>query len=120
MEKNMEQHSTEMLYHKWLKNGKFTVNGLTYKVGVNDHSAIIAMIPAHKKMIGMVCHLSSELTLTNADLDETYHKGFTIGKGKTFYWMILWHKTGHCTVYSRDAASPRYISGDSIITVHFK
>ena len=118
--KKHTQVEAEILFNQWLLNGKFLKNGLTYKVGVNNNSAIKAMIPDDKKMIGKVCYLSSNLTLTNADLDYDFHEGFTIGKGKTLYWMLIWHKSGHCTVYSKKNVSPRYISGDSIITVHFK
>lgn len=116
----MKQSESERLFQQWLTKGTFVKNGFTYSVGINENSAVKAMIPDNKKMVGLVCFLSSQLTLTNADLDADFHEGFTIGKGKTLYWMILWHKSGHCTVYSRDKASPRYISGDSTITVHFK
>lgn len=116
----MTQVESESLFNQWLRNGRFVINGITYRDGINNHSAIKAMIPTNKKMTGKVCYLSSDLTLTNADLDEDFHDGFTIGKGKTLYWMLIWHKSGHCTVYSRENASPRWINGDTIITVHFK
>ena len=81
-------------------------------------------IPVSKKVTGRICFISSDLTLTNADLDSEIHKGFTIGKGKTMYWMMIWHKSGHVTVFSirEDNTQPRrrWISGDTEITVHFK
>lgn len=63
--------------------------------------------------------------LETDDLDSTVHEGFTIGKGKTMYWYIIWHRTGHCTV-ARNANDgtlrliKRYIPGDSEITIHWK
>jgi hypothetical protein len=116
----MTQEDSEKLFDQWLRKGRFIKSGISYVNGINNDSAIRAMIPSDKKMVGKVCNLPSELTLTNADLDDDYHEGFTIGKGKTFYWLLIWHKSGHCTVYSKNKASPRYISGDSLITVHFK
>lgn len=82
-------------------------------------------IPESKKVTGKICFISSELTLTNCDLDENIHEGFTIGKGKTLYWMMIWHKSGHVTVYSKNGNGSlslprRWISGDTEITVHFK
>lgn len=116
------QEQSEKYFNDWLMNGRFTKNGLTYKRGVNDDTAIKALIPSDLKMIGKICHISSELTLTNTDLDENYHKGFTVGNGKTFYWMMLWHKSGHVTVFTKsgDFLSSRWLNGDTIITVHFK
>jgi hypothetical protein len=76
-------------------------------------------IPESKKTTGKICFIG-DLTGTNADLDDDIHEGFTIGKGKTLYWMMIWHKSGHVTVYSKDNATPRWISGDTIITIHFK
>lgn len=56
----------------------------------------------------------------NRDLDKSIHKGFTIGKGKALYWCMTWHNSGHVTVYNANGKTTgRYISGDSIITIHF-
>lgn len=60
-----------------------------------------------------------------ADMDSSLHKGFTIGNGKKLYWYIIWHKSGHCTVFrtgDKQGAPliPRYLKGDQLITVHFK
>ncbi len=77
-------------------------------------------IPESKKRTGRICHISSELTGTNADLDEDIHWGFTVGRGKTMYWLMLWHGSGNVTVYSRDGMVPRWLSGDAEITIHFK
>lgn len=80
-------------------------------------------IPDSKKMTGKICFIGY-LTLTNSDLDSDIHKGFTIGNGKTIYWMMLWSKSGNVTVFSHDKndhSQPRrrWISGDTEITVHF-
>lgn len=116
----MTQAQAEILYDQWLRKGKFTLDGVLYEVGVNNHAALMTMTPDDLKMRGKICHLPSELTLTNADLDEDFHEGFTIGSGKTLYWMMTWHQSGHVTVYSKDEVAPRWISGDTIVTVHFK
>ena len=80
-------------------------------------------IPDSKKVTGKICFIG-DLTLTNCDLDSDIHEGFTIGKGKTMYWMMIWHKSGHVTVFNRDGTNlilkKRWISGDTEITVHFK
>lgn len=116
----MKQAESEKLFEQWLLKGKFVKNGFTYTAGINTDSAIKALIPDDYKMTGFIYELPSKLTLSNADLDDDYHEGFTIGKGKTLYWMLIWHKSGHCTVFSREGVKPRWINGDTIITVHFK
>ncbi len=59
-----------------------------------------------------------------SDLDSRYHEGFTIGGGKTMYWMMIWHsRSGHVTVFScGQGGQPkrRWIPGDTEITIHFK
>lgn len=64
-----------------------------------------------------ICHIGDN-TGTNADLNTDIHKGFTIGNGKKLYWEMIWHGSGHVTVFCND--SKRWISGDTLITVHFK
>lgn len=116
----MTQAESEKLFDRWLRKSEFVHNGMTYKVGINDVSALKVMIPDDKKMTGQICFLPSELTLTNRDLDSNFHKGFTVGKGKTFYWLMIWHSSGNVTVYPRDDGKRgRWISGDTIVTVHF-
>lgn len=79
------------------------------------------IIPADKKITCKICYLTSKSG--TGDMDANIHSGFTIGKGKTLYWLIRWHKSGHCTVYKKDESKgliKRHLSGDSIITIHFK
>lgn len=105
-------------YHEWLRKGLFIKNGITYRRGYNDHQAVLAMIPESKKVTGKICFIG-DLTLLNADLNSTYHKGFTVGSGKVLYWEMIWHsKSGNVTVYNKSAK--RYLSGDQEITIHFK
>lgn len=77
-------------------------------------------IPSSKKNTGKICFIG-ELTGTHADLDPDLHEGFTIGRGKTMYWYMIWHgkTSGNVTVYSI-TGQRRYLSGDQEITVHFK
>lgn len=59
----------------------------------------------------------------NRDLDSAIHKGFTIGRGKTLYFMMTWHNSGHATVYREHPEGGlvrRYVDGGSMITIHFK
>lgn len=57
----------------------------------------------------------------NRDLDSNIHKGFTVGRGKTLYWEMIWHaSSGNVTVYSIESNSWRYLQGDTEITIHFK
>lgn len=84
------------------------------------HTYLEIDIPADKKRSGPIGFIS-DLTGTYADLDPDIHKGFTIRNGKRLYWYIIWHKSGHCTVYPTELnSSGVYIKGDTIITVHFK
>lgn len=58
----------------------------------------------------------------NRDLDWYLHKGFTIGRGKQMYWMIIWHpSSGNATVFTNDdkPIRRRYVRGDIEITIHF-
>lgn len=58
------------------------------------------------------------------DLNDGIHKGFTIGKGKTLYWYIVWNKYGNCIVArplkGTINVARRYIKGDTEITIHWK
>ena len=78
------------------------------------------LIPENKKITGKICFIG-DLTLTNRDLDSNIHKGFTIGKGKQLYWEMIWHSSGHVTVFSTNPKTKygRYIDGGREITVHF-
>lgn len=79
-------------------------------------------IPASKMRTGKICYIT-DLTGTNSDLDSDIHKGFTIGKGKTLYWYMVWHGSGNVTVYRQadgEGLVKRYLSGDQEITIHFK
>jgi hypothetical protein len=89
---------------------------ITVKVPYSDKTI---EVPDTKKVTGKICFITN-LTLTNCDLDSDIHKGFTIGKGKTMYWMMIWHSSGNVTAYSIDTLGKRYLSGDAEITVHFK
>jgi hypothetical protein len=116
-----DQKEAELLFEEWQRKGQFKYRGSLYKVGINDHSALQAMVPENLKMTGAVCRVPSQLTLTNQDMDSSIHDGFTIGRGKTFYWMMTWHKSGHATVYPKEGdKSGRWINGDTNVTVHFK
>lgn len=78
--------------------------------------------PENKKNTGKICNIT-DLTLINRDLDSDIHKGFTVGKGKTLYWYMVWHKSGNVSVYRHsdgEGLVKRYLSGDQEITIHFK
>ena len=76
-------------------------------------------IPDCKKITGKICFIG-DLTCTNRDLQPDVHKGFTIGHGKVFYWMMIWHKSGNVTVIPRDNPGyRRWLRGDTEITIHF-
>lgn len=77
--------------------------------------------PPDKKKTGKICYIG-DLTMTNADMDSSIHRGFTIGRGKTLYWYMVWHGSGNVSVYRQDDGEGlvrRWLSGDQIITVHF-
>lgn len=79
-------------------------------------------IPESKKRTGKICYIST-LTGINSDMDSDIHKGFTVGKGKTLYWYMVWHNSGNVTVYRQNDGEglvKRYLSGDQEITIHFK
>lgn len=79
-------------------------------------------VPENKKIICKICYLQDHTG--TGDLDEDYHLGFTVGKGKAMYWMMIWHGSGNVTIYRCDTEGndlrPRWISGDTKITIHFK
>jgi hypothetical protein len=54
------------------------------------------------------------------DLEYNVHHGFTVGQGKTMYWMMIWHNSGHVTVFNKETPARRYMDGGTIITIHFK
>jgi len=76
-------------------------------------------IPESKKTKCKICFITDNTG--TGDMDSDYHKGFTIGdKGKTLYWEMIWHSSGHVTVFSGLGKSGRWISGDTEITIHWK
>lgn len=77
----------------------------------------IPPIPENFTATCKICHLQDYTG--NKDLDD-HHKGFTIGKGRQLYYMFVWHSTGNVTVYSLKGQSGRWISGDTLITIHYK
>jgi hypothetical protein len=78
-------------------------------------------IPETKNTTCEVCFLTENTgTYYSSDLDNNFHKGFTIGSGKQLYWELIWHNSGHVTVYPLSGKSGRYIKGDTVITIHFK
>lgn len=76
------------------------------------------IVPESKNTTCKICHITDNTQ--TGDLDNDWHKGFTIWKGKVLYWMMIWHQSGHVTVYSSGETSPRWIDGDTLITIHWK
>lgn len=107
---------------EWVKNGRFTYNGLAYKKYVNDDSAEKLLNELMKGESITVPIAGYQDYTNNRDLDSDYHKGFTIApKGWQMYWMMIWHpESGNVTVVNLDGTTKRYISGDSLITIYWK
>ena len=77
------------------------------------------VVPADKKTVCKISHITDNTQ--TGDLDDNYHKGFTIGKnGRTMYWEMIWHGSGHVTVFEGVGHSGRWIEGDTEITIHWK
>lgn len=85
------------------------------------------MKPPSGKVTCKICHLGDNTGYVDvnngrqypADLDADIHKGFTIGKGKALYFMMIWHGSGNVTVYNNTATYGKWISGDAEITIHW-
>jgi hypothetical protein len=63
--------------------------------------------------------------IDNRDLDSDIHLGFKLiqpnGKeGRTMYWHIIWHQSGHATIFSIEGMHRRWVNGDSIIMIYCK
>lgn len=84
--------------------------------------------PPTGKVNCLICHIgdfTGYVDIKNkrnypSDMDADIHKGFTIGKGRTLYFMMIWHKSGHVTVFNKKASYGRWIAGDTEITIHWK
>ncbi len=84
--------------------------------------------PPTGKVTCPICHLgdfTGYVDVNNglkypSDLNSDIHKGFTIGKGKTLYWMMIWHSSGNVTVVNLKATYKKWISGDTEITIHWQ
>jgi len=76
-----------------------------------------------KKVTCPICRICDNTDL-DGDMDAGIHKGFTIGKGKKLYWYITWTQNGNAFVYSmeedKEFPARRWVSGDQLITIHFK
>lgn len=83
-------------------------------------------VPDNKKTVCPISHYSDntgyehEGMVYPSDLDSDIHEGITIGNGNKMYWMMIWHESGHVTLFSADKASPQWIDGDTEVTIHFK
>ncbi len=79
-------------------------------------------VPEGKKVTCQICHMGDFTgTYYPSDLDDNYHHGFTIGKGKKLYWLMIWHPSGHVTVIPRYPPHyRRWMDGGTQITIHFK
>ncbi len=85
----------------------------------NRYYGYDVVIPESKKTVCKICYITDNTQ--TGDLDSQYHKGFTIGKkGRTMYWEMIWHGSGHVTVLTGVGHSGRWISGDTEITIHWK
>lgn len=113
------------LLEQWVKNGKFTHKGLTYRRGINEISGQ-QLIQELMKGQTMIVPLSGYQDYTgNRDLDSNYHVGFKLvnnGKpGRQIYWLMTWHGSGHCTIYASTGDTPgRWVNGDSMIQIIWK
>jgi hypothetical protein len=85
--------------------------------------------PPENKITCKICFLGEYTGCVNdennmqypSDMDSEIHEGFTIGKGKTLYWMMIWHGSGNVTVFpAKNPNYRRWISGDTEITIHWK
>lgn len=79
-------------------------------------------VPESKKVTCRICELTDHTgAYFPSDMDYDTHEGLTIGKGKAMYWMMIWHPSGNCTVFSKEKDGVRrWLSGDQEITIHFK
>jgi uncharacterized membrane protein YhaH (DUF805 family) len=76
-----------------------------------------------KKIVCPLC--SHQDFINNQDLDSDFHLGFKLispkGKeGRQMYWCIIWHSSGHATIYSIDKMNRRWVNGDSMIVIYCK
>jgi hypothetical protein len=76
-----------------------------------------------KKILCPLCR--HQEFIDNKDLDGDLHLGFKLispkGKeGRQMYWSIIWHQSGHATIYSLDFTARRWVNGDSIIAIYCK
>jgi hypothetical protein len=86
------------------------------------------MKPPTGKVTCKICHMgdfTGYVDVNNgrqypSDMNHEVHEGFTIGRGKTLYWMMIWHSTGNVTVVNKEATYKKWISGDTEITIHWK
>ena len=75
-----------------------------------------------KKILCPLC--SHQQFIDNKDLDSNLHIGFKLiqpngNEGRQMYWSIIWHSSGHATIYSLDYKR-RWVNGDSMIVIYCK
>lgn len=81
------------------------------------------VVPESKTTTCKISHITQNTGFEwPCDLESNLHNGFTIGKGKQLYWMMIWHPSGNVSVFTADDGPlrKRWISGDTEITIHFK
>lgn len=119
MSKEIKDESPQLKIFRWVRDGQFHHKGLLYKKGVNANSAWNLLNNLMRGKTITVPISGYQDYIGGHDLDRDIHKGFTIAPhGKAMYFMMIWHKSGHVTVYGNEGGS-RYIDGDSIITIHW-
>lgn len=102
------------------------LDGISYSMAKGDHfmfNRAIKLYPHQHNIQSITVPLNYHQDyIGNEDLDARIHEGFTVGRGKVMYFLMIWHSSGACTVYPTEQYinSPRYLRGDEMITIHFK
>jgi len=113
--------SAQDILTQWVKDGKFTYEGVTYKRFSNDREAwqVLNSLMKGQNITVPIC---SYQDWTGGDLDGDIHEGFTVApNGRQGYFMMIWHGWGNVTIFTYDDKDmrKRWIPGDSLITIYW-
>jgi hypothetical protein len=105
----------------WIYEGKFTINGVTYKRGVNTYSACQILKSLLTIPVSELAHHYNELMTIETGRTGIPPTGFTIGNSSALYWYVTpTTKNGKYRLISIRLDSTMSVPPDKMVTIHFQ
>jgi hypothetical protein len=105
----------------WIYDGKFTINDVTYKRGVNTYSACQLLKNLLIMPVSDLAHHYHELMMIETGRTGTPPTGFSLGNSSALYWYVTpTTKNGKYRLISIRLDMTTSVVPDKLITIHFQ